>query len=262
MQYIFLSHDVDWRKQGPKLEHIFERKNRFDPKIFEKTPPEKMYYNFPEYMQIEENFGTKSTFFFRTMYENGNIYDYENEINSLSKEKWEIGLHLDPSSVNNLEKIQKEKNILEEILHNKIVGNRVHFLKTNELLLKKLKKLGFIYDSSIKNSKDGYKEDIGYYLQNEIFEFPITIMDAYLFTYMKIKEEKIISLFDDVLKFSRKKNKEFNIISLLWHDNVLKMKGGRMYPRILEFLSSQDDVVMGNGIELVNKIKKSVGNQF
>ncbi len=90
-----------------------------------------MYYNFPEYMQIEENFGTKSTFFFRTMYENGNIYDYENEINSLSKEMWEIGLHLDPSSVNNLEKFKKEKNILEEILHNKIVGNRVHFLKTN-----------------------------------------------------------------------------------------------------------------------------------
>ena len=81
-------------------------------------------------------------------------------------------------------------------------------------------------------------------------------MDAYLFTYMKIKEEKIISLFHEVLNYSRKKNSEFNIISLLWHDNVLKMKGGRMYPKILEFLSSQDDVVMCTGIELANKIKK------
>ena len=256
MQYIFLSHDVDWRKQGPKLEHILERKERFDPKLFEKTRPEKMYYNFHEYMEIEEKFGTKSTFFFRTMYENGNVYDYENEINLLNKAKWEIGLHLDPSSVNDLERIRLEKNIIEEISHSKIVGNRVHFLKTNELLLEKLNELGFIYDSSIKKRKDDYKEDIGYYLQNKIIEFPITIMDAYLFTYMKIKEEKIISVFDDVLKFSREKNQEFNIISLLWHDNVLKMKGGRMYPKILEFLSSQDDVVMCNGIELVNKIKK------
>jgi len=30
-----------------------------------------------------------------------------------------------------------------------------------------------------------------------------------------------------------------------------------MYPKILEFLSSQDDVVMCNGIQLANKIKQN-----
>jgi len=40
MQYIFLSHDVDWRKQGPPLEHILSRKDRFEPELFEKTKPE------------------------------------------------------------------------------------------------------------------------------------------------------------------------------------------------------------------------------
>jgi len=39
MQYIFLSHDVDWRKQGPPLEHILSRKDRFEPELFEKTKP-------------------------------------------------------------------------------------------------------------------------------------------------------------------------------------------------------------------------------
>ncbi|RZD44980.1 MAG: hypothetical protein CXT78_05700 [Thaumarchaeota archaeon] len=255
MQYVFLSHDVDWRKQGPGSEHILARKERFDQQLFKKTPLEKMYYNFPEFMEIEEKFGTKSTFFFRTTYENGNVFDYEDEIKLLNNEKWEIGLHLDPSSVNDIEKISKEKNIIEEIAHCKILGNRVHFLKTDKQLQEKLNKLGFIYDSSVKKIKDDYKEDIGYYIQDKIIEFPITIMDAYLFTYMKIKEEKIISLFDDVLEYSRKINSEFNIISLLWHDNVLKMKGGRMYSKILEFLSSQEDVVLCNGIELVKKIK-------
>jgi peptidoglycan/xylan/chitin deacetylase (PgdA/CDA1 family) len=255
MQYVFLSHDVDWRKQGPGSEHILARKERFDQQLFKKTPLEKMYYNFPEFMEIEEKFGTKSTFFFRTTYENGNVFDYEDEIKLLNNEKWEIGLHLDPSSVNDIEKISKEKNIIEEIAHCKILGNRVHFLKTDKQLQEKLNKLGFIYDSSVKKIKEDYKEDIGYYIQDKIIEFPITIMDAYLFTYMKIKEEKIISLFDDVLEYSRKINSEFNIISLLWHDNVLKMKGGRMYSKILEFLSSQEDVVLCNGIELVKKIK-------
>ena len=45
-------------------------------------------------------------------------------------------------------------------------------------------------------------------------------------------------------------------MTILWHDNVLKMKGGRIYPKILEFLASQDDVIMCNGLELANKIKK------
>lgn len=72
MQYIFLSHDVDWRKQGPESKHILDRKERFDSQLFEKTPVEKLYYNFSEFMEIEEKFGTKSTFFFRTIYENGN----------------------------------------------------------------------------------------------------------------------------------------------------------------------------------------------
>jgi len=43
-------------------------------------------------------------------------------------------------------------------------------------------------------------------------------------------------------------------MTILWHDNVLKMKGGRMYEKILEFLSNQEDVEMGSGIELANKV--------
>ena len=256
MQYIFLSHDVDWRKQGPDSNHILARKSRFDSQLFQKTPLEKMYYNFPEFIEIEEKFDTKSTFFFRTMYEDGDVWDYEDEIKLLSKNNWEIGLHLDPSSINNIEKIFEEKTIIEKISGGKILGNRVHFLKTNNKLQKKLRELNFVYDSSIKKTKNHYKDDLGYFVQDNIIEFPISIMDAYLFTYMKIKEEKIISVIEQTLDYSRKINSEFNIVSILWHDNVLKMKGGRMYSKILEFLSSQDDVVMCSGIELAKKIKR------
>ena len=53
MQYIFLSHDVDWRRQGPSIEHILSRKDRFDAELFEKTKPEDLYRNIPEYMELE-----------------------------------------------------------------------------------------------------------------------------------------------------------------------------------------------------------------
>ncbi len=255
MQYIFLSHDVDWRLQGPPIEHILERKDRFEQELFEKTKPENLYRNIPEYMEIEEKFDVRSTFFFRTFYENGNVLDYEDDIKQLQKLDWEIGLHTNPSSINDLDKIRLEKEKLESISGKQIIGNRVHYLNYNSELPEKLEKLGFSYDSSLRHSKDIIDEkEMGYSRINGIIEFPVTLMDAYLFTYMKIQEDGIIPEFQKTLDLGRSLS-ENNVISVLWHDNVLKMKGGRMYKQILEFLTSQDDVEIKRGIDLVKILK-------
>ena len=259
MQLVFLSHDVDWDFNGPPKDHILKIKNRFDEKLFQTTPINKLYRNFSEYMEIEEKYETKSTFFFRTQYENGDYRDYYDDIKKLNKEGWEIGLHTDPSSVNEILEIKREKENLEKILGSKIYGNRVHYLSNDEKLLEKLSKLGFIYDSSFKKTKDVITvEDMGYQQINEIIEFPVTLMDAYLFTYMKISEDKIIKTVEKTLNSCRKLNLEFNVMSILWHDNVLKMKGGRMYSKILEFLSSQDDVKLVNGIDLATFLQRKI----
>ena len=251
MQYIFLSHDVDWRLQGPPIEHILERKDRFEQELFKNTKPENLYRNIPEYMEIEEKFDVRSTFFFRTFYENGNVLDYEDDIKQLQKLDWEIGLHTNPSSINDLDKIRLEKEKLESISGKQIIGNRVHYLNYNSELPEKLEKLGFSYDSSLRHSKDIIDEkEMGYSRINGIIEFPVTLMDAYLFTYMKIQEDGIIPEFQKTLDLGRSLS-ENNVISVIWHDNVLKMKGGRMYKQILEFLTSQDDVEIKRGIDLV-----------
>lgn len=256
-QHIFLSHDVDWSYDGPSKDHILKRCDRFDQKLFENTPIDKLYRNFSEFMEIEEKYGVRSTFFFRTQYENGDYKDYHDDIKKLVNGGWEIGLHTDPSSVNYIEKIKKEKINLEKLTGSKIFGNRVHYLSNNEQLQKKLSELDFMYDSSRRKTKDRISdEDMGYHVIDKIIEFPVTLMDAYLFTYMNISEEKIVSVVEKTLNSCRQLESDFNLMTILWHDNVLKMKRGRMYPKILEFLSSQDDVVICNGIELVNKIKK------
>ena len=257
-QYIFLSHDVDWSFDGPSNEHILERKDRFDKKLFEITPINKLYRNFSEYMEIEEKYKVKSTFFFRTQYENGDYKDYYDDIKNLIKGGWEVGLHTDPSSIDDVNKIKKEKKNLEKITNSKIYGNRVHYLSNDKLLPKKLLELDFVYDSSNRKTKDSItSEDMGYQRIDGIIEFPVTLMDAYLFTHMGIPEDKIISIVEKTLNSCRQLDSDFNVMTILWHDNVLKMKGGRMYEKILEFLSNQEDVKMVSGIELANKISKN-----
>ena len=258
MQYVFLSHDVDWRKQGAPLDHILARSDRFDKEILENCKAKNPYYNIPEYMDIEDKFGVKSTFFFRTIYENGDFNDYESDIKSLMAGGWEIGLHSDPSSITDIIKLQNEKTALETLTKTKLQSNRVHYLGFNNDLPKKLQELGFIYDSTVKKFKDRIDEsDTGFYLIDKLIEFPPTLIDAYLFTLMKIKEEQIVTTFENTLNLSRKMNSDFNIITMIWHDNVLKMKGGRMYKRILEYLASQDDVKIKRGIDLVSVILKN-----
>lgn len=257
MQYIFLGHDVDWRKQGPEKEHILARKERFTQEAIDSLDTKNPYYNFPEIMEIEESLGIKSSFFFRTSYENGDYLDYEDEINALIQGGWEIGLHLDPKSVLDFNKIKDEKNKLESLTKNPVLGNRVHYLNYDSNLPQKLNKLGFVYDSSIRTSKDKIdKNEMGYSIIDNIYEFPITLMDAYLFTHMRIPENKLVATFKNTLDYSRSLGAN-NVLTMIWHDNVLQMKGGRKYKEILDFLTSQDDVQLLRGIDLVEEIKKS-----
>lgn len=245
---VFLSHDVDWKFEGPSKQHILDRKDRFDKSVLDNLDTINPYDNFNEIMTIEEKYDSRSTFFFRTKYEDGDFRDYENQIHELEQGNWEIGLHLDPDSIYSMSEIKKEYDDLSSITKNKIIGNRVHYLNYNDLLLSKLKNLGIKYDSSLKHSKrDLVNEDFGFY-KKEIIQFPVTIMDAYLFAYMGITEENLISFFERVL------NTDNKIFTIVWHDNVLKMKGGRMYEVVVKYLHSKD-VIFCTGKEMCDLIE-------
>lgn len=252
---MFLSHDVDWRIEGPPVEHIIARKERFEKEILENLTKKNPYHNTSEIMYLEDKFGVKSTFFYRTEYEDGDFTDYEDDINSLIKGGWEVGLHCNPNNINNFEKIQNEKKDLETLVRSSVKGNRVHYLKFDAVLPKMLAELGFVYDSTVRHSKDRIdKEEMGYTKFEKLIEFPLTIMDAYLFTYMKISEDKIVDTIKETVEYGRRINEEFNVITINWHENVLQMKGGRMYKNILEYLSSQDDIKICRGIDLAEII--------
>ncbi len=241
---IFLSHDIDYSKKGPSTEHIMSRKERFDSTEFTRYLEGKgnLYYNIPNLMELEEKLGVRSTFFFRPAYETGDLESYEDDIQELLKGRWEVGLHS-----NDVTNITYEKKVLETITKREISGCRVHFLKGNNAMYRTMKEIGIKYDSSICYSKErlDHKNTI---TENHdgVIVFPITIMDAYLFTYMKITEDKLVSLATEAVKMTREKG---NLLTILWHDTSIKMVGGRKYKDILEHLLSKENVNIITGLE-------------
>jgi peptidoglycan/xylan/chitin deacetylase (PgdA/CDA1 family) len=264
MIFVFLSHDVDWGKEGAPIAHIMARKERFDEEVLRKCASENPYYNFPEYMEIEERFGVRSTFFFRT-YVSGapfpppsyHVEEYNHEIKSLVKGGWEIGLHMDPSSHSKCGVMKKEKEALEDIADVPVYGNRVHYTMNNDVLYRNLQKVGFKYDSSAKFSRERIvKRDFGYFKKSRLIVFPMTIMDTLAFTYLAVGEEDVVKLIKKVLGICDKLQRKDKVITILWHDCVLKMRKGRLYPEVLEYLTSRKDIEIKRGIDLVNMIEE------
>lgn len=264
MIYIFLSHDIDWGRKGPSIEHIMIRKNRFDKNIFKKSKLNILYYNLPEYMEIEERYNVKSTFFFRTYIENPphppqsyDVSEYETEIRELARNNWEIGLHMDPSSYKDLELIKKEKKSLESVAQTEIIGNRVHYTMNNPILHQNLEKAGFKYDSSTKHHRESInRKDFGYFIHNKLIVFPMTIMDALAFAHLTPTEDDVVKLTKSTIEKCRQFTESEKIITIVWHGCVLKMKKGRQYPKVLDFITSQKDVEVKRGIDLVKMIER------
>src|SRR5581483_2710681 len=238
---VIMTHDVDWPIKGPGRDHILRRKDRFDEQILIRIAKDESYnpyYGVQELMELEEKYGTRSTFFFRPIYDDCSPVDqYRQAMRELLSKKWEVGVHINDAEL--LGSIEREKQAVEHTAEVSIQGSRVHYLKIRHEDLFLLEKAGLKYDSSIIFSKDSLdKRNTGYLIKGHLVVFPITVMDAYLFTYMHIPEERIVEQIDKSLKLAS----DSGFMTILWHDNVLKMKGGWMYSKILEFLASQDNV--------------------
>jgi len=245
---VIMTHDIDWPIKGPGRDHIIQRRDRFDNQTLLRITKDESYnpyYGVQELMELEEKHGARSTFFFRPIYDDGSSVDqYSQATRELSSKGWEVGVHINDAGSSS--SIEKEKQQVERAAQVSIQGSRVHYLKIKQEDLSLIEKAGLKYDSSVMFSKDSLdKRNTGYFVRGGLVVFPITLMDAYLFTYMHIPEEGIVEQVGKALELASGSG----FMTLLWHDNVLKMKGGRMYSKMLEFLASQDNVEIVRGVD-------------
>ena len=89
--------------------------------------------------------------------------------------------------------------------------------------------------------------------------FLITIMDAYLFTYMRVSEADVVKVVVEALRKALNAGKRF--VTILWHDSSIHMRGGRAYAKLLEYVSSLDYVKVIRGIDAYTMIRESIGRQ-
>ncbi len=257
--WVLLTHDVDWPKHGPGLKHVLARRGRFSPEVIEAAVKKGLnpYYGIWRVAELEEGFGFRSTFFFRPRYDDGTgVECYEDDIKDLVRGGWEIGVHL--NSVASAEDVATQVRAVESLLPpgTHVVGCRVHYLRIGVSDYWKLREAGLEYDSSLKAFKDRVsEEDMGFRVIDGVVVFPITIMDAYLFTYMHVSEDRVVSVVEEALRRAESLPSKPKIVTILWHDSAVNMVGGRAYGKVLEHLHRRDGVKVLRCVNALDRVR-------
>jgi peptidoglycan/xylan/chitin deacetylase (PgdA/CDA1 family) len=253
---LIVTHDVDWPRSGPGAEHVLARRSRFDEGVISKVLSEGFnpYYGVPTVTEIEERLGIRSTFFFRPKYDDGSqVQQYADTMKALVKGGWEVGLHANSTST--VEEVAAEKEALESVMGKPVFGSRVHYLRVSADTFLNLAGAQIKYDSSLTFEKEKIDpRNTGCLFKNGVVVFPITFMDAYLFTYMGLTEKTIVKF---VLETMEKLFASgVQIMTLLWHDNSIIMKGGRVYSDLMEKLVSNLNVTFLKGIDAFELVQR------
>jgi hypothetical protein len=208
-----------------------------------------------EIIDLERKYTAKSSFYFMAIDKNDdefgefnyNLMPFRDELKAIVKQGWEIGLHGSRKAYNNLSEMKKEKERLELILNESVVGYRnhgLHFKMPNTWDY--LAEAGFKYDSTL-----GYVDMVGfrngmchpYYPYNmntnetmSVLEIPLIVMDGTLFNNLQLDINaawKITKILIDVVRENK------GVITINWHntsfDNEFRVKWVELYKMILEY---------------------------
>jgi peptidoglycan/xylan/chitin deacetylase (PgdA/CDA1 family) len=273
---VCLTHDVD--RVRKTYQYITKgRKGNFL-RILRLFDSEDPYWGFPTIMKIEDKFDVRSTFFF--LQENKKInllkpkewvlsvgkYRFNDKkvyeiIRLLGRNGWEIGLHGSYESYRDGALLKKEKDELEAVLGNQVIGVRQHYLnleipKTWELQ----RKAGFLYDASF-----GFRDRVGFRdgryqpfrpFDDSFLEIPLAIMDSALFSNYDSEDE----IWRECLSLIKAAEKHKGLLTVLWHQRVFNENEfpgwSRTYEEIIKECKKRD-AYFGTCRDVVNMWMKN-----
>ena len=229
---IILTHDVD--SMSKPLTHIIRRWRRFTIKdlLLHVFGFQNLYNNISDIIALEEEYGFRSTFFLPVVL--FPLAEVEDLLREITVKQWEIALHFVVEKFQLKSLVKMEKDYLEDVV-GKIYGVRTHMLAITERLSSIYKEAGFLYDSSYRVEEAG-KYDL-FKLGNGLVEIPIAIMDADLFGRLRLSEEKAWKYIIKKIAMAEAERAEY--FTILFHQESFKMKGGRLYKRLVRYIGEK-----------------------
>jgi hypothetical protein len=163
------------------------------------------YWQFGNLMALEDDLGVRSAFYFLTeqsLFEDRPVREWftmegwqlyagrydlrtddrvRNVVHRLDDGGWEVGLHGSYETCRDRERLRAEKNLVEAVLGDEIVGGRQHYLNLEiPQTWKYYRDIGLSYDASL-GSSHSYAFDDGYGVvrpfDDEFVVFPLTAME-------------------------------------------------------------------------------------
>jgi len=242
---VCITHDVD--NVHRSITHLLKRADRFSfsDVVLALIGLRSLYNNIDLISDLEARHGIRSSFYFLS--KNYDLSALARTARRLVGSGWEVGLHGDFGTHDSAEAMEDAVTRLSSAFGSRPVGLREHYLqfdygKTWEIA----QSSGFIYDSTVGN-----RDSLGFRLglctpfhppdsgwkQMKMVELPLVLMDTTLWGYLRRSEDEgekdFLNLLDQV-------NRVNGLMTLLWHQESLRMKGGRIYPRLLASLAGRD----------------------
>ena len=200
-----LTHDVDRPYKTYQSLYYALSEGRLD-HLVDVRPGRNPYWQFEEIAELEADLGVRSAFYFLNephilrkgarallrpdeWVEHLGRYDIRDPevveaMRRLDDGGWEIGLHGSYDSCDDVDRLRREKAVLEECLGAPVVGGRQHHLKVDvPETWRHHAEIGLRYDASLGSGKT-YGFQYGYDpirpLNDEFVVFPLTVMEQAL----------------------------------------------------------------------------------
>ncbi len=237
-----LTHDVDNVRRP--LSHILRRAGRFSATdlalavLGVRSP----YDNLDLIAKWESGLGMRSSFYFLS--KNYDLGALAPPVKELARSGWEAGLHGDFGTHDSPEAMGAAAARISEAFGSRPAGLREHFLQFDYgKTWGVAESCGFLYDTTVGN-----RDRLGFRLglcspfrppdqafaPMKIVELPLVLMDTTLWGYLKRDEAAGERDFLDLLGEVAAVN---GLMTVLWHQESVRMKGGRIYPRVLSHIA-------------------------
>ncbi len=235
---VCLTHDVDniSRSRG----HVWKTRSRFSfPDLLRGLLGIGHIYDNVEMIASREGaYGFHSSFYFLSS--NYPLADVRREADRVRSPGWEVGLHGDFGTHDSQEKMDLAISRFQKGMGFRPMGLREHFLKFDfSKSWPIMEKAGFDYDSSVGTTSHlGFRVGLASpfhppdeaWAQMKILELPLSLMDTTLWGHLKRSEEEG---FSEAMKIMKAVEEVEGLFTLLWHQEAVRMKGGRTYWRLL-----------------------------